>query len=167
MNNTFKVCLLGSGGCGKSVFMKRVLNEDFNRTYIATLGVEVDAVRVRDGNADVILNVWDCAGQEKFGGLRDGYYIESQGAIFAFDLACEHSFRIMLNYVAMFKRKCGEVPFIVIGMKSDVRTISRERLLEVLGRAPYFEISSKEDEKSNIMAPINALKELLRAPTDV
>lgn len=26
----------------------------------------------------MVFNVWDTAGQEKFGGLRDGYYIQGK-----------------------------------------------------------------------------------------
>jgi len=34
----------------------------------------------------ITFKVWDCAGQEKFGGLRDGYYYGADGAIVMFDL---------------------------------------------------------------------------------
>lgn len=34
----------------------------------------------------ICFNVWDTAGQEKFGGLRDGYYIQGQCAIIMFDV---------------------------------------------------------------------------------
>ncbi len=34
-------------------------------------------------------NVWDTAGQEKLGGLRDGYYIGGQCAIIMFDVTSQ------------------------------------------------------------------------------
>lgn len=41
----------------------------------------------------ICFNVWDTAGQEKFGGLRDGYYIQGQcGIISAFWLLFSQSF---------------------------------------------------------------------------
>ena len=43
---------------------------------IATLGVEVHPLIFHTNRGPIKYNVWDTAGQEKFGGLRDGYYIQ-------------------------------------------------------------------------------------------
>lgn len=42
----------------------------------ATLGVEVHPLIFHTNRGAIKYNVWDTAGQEKFGGLRDGYYIQ-------------------------------------------------------------------------------------------
>ncbi|CAN0042606.1 unnamed protein product, partial [Hapterophycus canaliculatus] len=39
----------------------------------ATLGVEVRPLPFHTNRGPIKFNVWDTAGQEKFGGLRDGY----------------------------------------------------------------------------------------------
>lgn len=44
--------------------------------FPATLGVEVHPLKFFTNRGEMIFNVWDTAGQEKFGGLRDGYYIQ-------------------------------------------------------------------------------------------
>lgn len=44
--------------------------------YLATLGVEVHPLTFHTTRGQIRFNVWDTAGQEKFGGLRDGYYIQ-------------------------------------------------------------------------------------------
>lgn len=41
--------------------------------YIATLGVEVRPLGFSTNFGQIVFNTWDTAGQEKFGGLRDGY----------------------------------------------------------------------------------------------
>ena len=41
--------------------------------YAATLGVEVHPLKFFTNLGPIQFNVWDTAGQEKFGGLRDGY----------------------------------------------------------------------------------------------
>ena len=41
--------------------------------FAATLGVEVHPLRFFTNLGEIVFNVWDTAGQEKFGGLRDGY----------------------------------------------------------------------------------------------
>lgn len=48
----------------------------FLLVILATLGVEVHPLSFHTNRGQVSFNVWDTAGQEKFGGLRDGYYIQ-------------------------------------------------------------------------------------------
>lgn len=70
---TFKVVLVGDGGVGKTTFVKRHLSGEFEKRYIATMGVEVHPLKFFTNFGPIIMNVWDTAGQEKLGGLRDGY----------------------------------------------------------------------------------------------
>ena len=73
---TFKLVLVGDGGVGKTTFVKRHLTGEFEKKYVATLGVEVHPLVFHTNRGAIRFNVWDTAGQEKFGGLRDGYYIQ-------------------------------------------------------------------------------------------
>jgi GTP-binding nuclear protein Ran len=69
----YKLVLVGDGGVGKTTFVKRHLTGEFEKKYIATLGVEVHPMVFHTNHGPIRLNVWDTAGQEKLGGLRDGY----------------------------------------------------------------------------------------------
>ena len=68
--------LCGDGGTGKTTFVKRHETGEFEKKYVATLGVEVHPLPFYTNYGLIVFNVWDTAGQEKFGGLRDGYYIQ-------------------------------------------------------------------------------------------
>lgn len=70
---TFKVVLVGDGGVGKTTFVKRHISGEFEKRYIATMGVEVHPLKFFTNFGPIVMNVWDTAGQEKLGGLRDGY----------------------------------------------------------------------------------------------
>lgn len=50
----------------------------FYLVTVATLGVEVHPLVFHTNRGAIRFNVWDTAGQEKFGGLRDGYYIQGK-----------------------------------------------------------------------------------------
>jgi GTP-binding nuclear protein Ran len=69
----YKVVLVGDGGVGKTTFVKRHLTGEFEKKYIATLGVEVHPMEFCTSRGKVRFMVWDTAGQEKLSGLRDGY----------------------------------------------------------------------------------------------
>lgn len=98
---TFKCVLVGDGGTGKTTFVKRHLTGEFEKKYVATLGVEVHPLVFHTNRGPIRFNVWDTAGQEKFGGLRDGYYIQVFKDVF--QLMILKNLNSTLNY---FWRSC-------------------------------------------------------------
>jgi len=72
LKNGKKSCINWEAGSGKSTFCKKMITGVFETSYIPTLGVEV--YPICDGN------YWDTAGQHKYGGLRDGYYLKCDKA---------------------------------------------------------------------------------------
>lgn len=52
----------------------------FGAHFPQTIGVEVRPLDFTTNRGKIRFYCWDTAGQEKFGGLRDGYYIHGQSA---------------------------------------------------------------------------------------
>jgi GTP-binding nuclear protein Ran len=141
---------LGDGGVGKSTYVKRMLTGDFEKKYVATLSVEVHPLDFSTNYGKVRLNIWDTAGQEKFGGLRDGYYVFSDGAILMFDVTNSQSYKHVekwYNDVTQVKG-CEYIPIVLCGNKVDVRDrqvkpkqiqFHREKGLK------YFDLSAKSN----------------------
>lgn len=90
--------LVGDGGVGKTTLVKRHLTGEFEKKYIPTLGVEVHPLKFATNCGPLSFNVWDTAGQEKFGGLRDGYYIQGQSAIIMFDVTSRITYKNVPNW---------------------------------------------------------------------
>ena len=68
----FKVLLVGDGGVGKTAFVMRHLTGEFLKKWEPTVGVNVHPMTFETTRGKLAFMVWDTAGQEKFGGLRDG-----------------------------------------------------------------------------------------------
>jgi len=66
-------------------------------------------------------NVWDTAGQEKFGGLRDGYYIQGQCAIMMFDVTSRVTYKNIPNWHRDLVRVCENIPIVLVGNKVDIK----------------------------------------------
>ena len=60
----FKLILVGDGGVCKTTFVKRHLTGEFEKKYVATLGVEVHPLLFHTNRGPIKFNVWDTAGQE-------------------------------------------------------------------------------------------------------
>jgi GTP-binding nuclear protein Ran len=90
-------------------------------TFTATLGVEVHPLEFSTNFGNIVFNVWDTAGQEKFGGLRDGYYIQGQCGIIMFDVTSRITYKNVPNWHRDLERVCENIPIVLCGNKVDVK----------------------------------------------
>ncbi|KAK8791085.1 hypothetical protein WA158_005716 [Blastocystis sp. Blastoise] len=144
----FKLVLVGDGGVGKTTYVKRHETGEFEKSYIATRGAEVHRLTFNTTCGPIIFNVWDTAGQEKLGGLRDGYYIEADCAIIMFDVTARTTYTNVPNWHRDLTRVCGNVPIVLVGNKIDMK----ERRVKVKNitfhhrhNMPYFDLSAKSN----------------------
>eukprot|EP00039_Didymoeca_costata_P000203 m.44559 g.44559 ORF g.44559 m.44559 type:complete len:217 (+) comp10114_c1_seq1:1171-1821(+) len=144
----FKLVLVGDGGTGKTTFVRRHLTGEFEKKYVATLGVDVHPLQFHTNHGPIIFNVWDTAGQEKFGGLRDGYYIEGKCAIIMFDVTARITYKNVPNWHRGLTRVCENIPIVLCGNKVDMKerkvkakhiTFHRRKNIQ------YFDISAKSN----------------------
>ncbi|CAB9505007.1 binding nuclear protein Ran1A [Seminavis robusta] len=144
----FKLILVGDGGVGKTTFVKRHLTGEFEKKYVATLGVEVHPLVFHTNRGTIKFNVWDTAGQEKLGGLRDGYYIQGQCAIIMFDVTSRITYKNVPNWHRDLTRVCENIPIVLTGNKVEIKdrkvkakqiTFHRKKNLQ------YFDISAKSN----------------------
>ena len=146
--NTFKVILVGAGGCGKTNFVKRLQKLNFDPKYIPTLGVDVEPIRFETNHGNYCFNIWDCAGDPKFSGLRDGYYVQADACIIMMDLTSPETVDIMRSYAVDVKRMVGNIPVVLCGNKCDIGPRENIELLSKIKKNSeviYFNVSAKNN----------------------
>jgi GTP-binding nuclear protein Ran len=144
----FKLVLIGDGGVGKTTFVKRHLTGEYEKRYIATVGVEVHPLTFFTSRGPICFNVWDTAGQEKLSGLRDGYYIGGQCGIIMFDVTSRITYKNVPKWHRDLVRVCENIPIVLVGNKVDVKdrkvkakqiTFHRRHNLQ------YYDVSAKSN----------------------
>ena len=112
------------------------------------MGVAVHPLEFHTNCGPIRFDCWDTAGQEKFGGLRDGYYIHGQCAIIMFDVTSRTTYKNVPTWHRDITRVCEDIPIVLCGNKVDVRnrqvraktiTFHRKKNLQ------YYELSAKSN----------------------
>lgn len=104
-------------------------------------------------NKNIILNIWDSAGQERFKSIAKSYFNKSDGVVLVFDLTNIESFNSIENWMEdLTKMKKEErCSTILIGNKSDLidDIVVKKDMIEALvkkHKIKYFETSAKENK---------------------
>jgi small GTP-binding protein len=121
----FKICLIGSGGVGKTCIAKRLCFNTFDANTQLTIGIDFYIynipIIIKNKETFVRLTIWDFGGQEQFKKLF-GYYIEGANGIFlVFELNnIESLTKLSWWYEQIEKHKLEERPKILLGTKLDL-----------------------------------------------
>jgi GTP-binding nuclear protein Ran len=146
-----KVVLVGDGGVGKSAYVKKLFTGDFHKTYFATLGVEVYPIKCNEKK----FTFWDTAGQDKFGGLKDGYYINADyGIIMCSDFKITN--RSIKGWFEDLRRINPGIKVILLNNKCDVPHELSEKTLKFLEKNEIekFDISTKNMTVEELQKPL-------------
>lgn len=144
----FKLVIIGDGGVGKTTFVKRHISGEFQKPYIPTKGAEVSHIDFTTNRGKLRFTIWDTAGQEKFGNLRECYYIDANCAIIMFDLTSRQTYKNVPKWHKDLTKICENIPIVLVGNKADVKdrklkarqiNFHRKRNLQ------YYDVSAKSN----------------------
>merc|ERR1711991_886219 len=153
----FKVIVIGEPSVGKTSTIKRYVDDVFSNRYKATIGVDFALKMVEvDSNTLVRIQLWDIAGQERFGSMTRVYYRDADAAVVMFDLTAQRTFDAIAKWKADVDDKVllasGEpVPCLLLGNKSDlpgraVADADVEAFCRQAGFMGYHAVSAKTAE---------------------
>ena len=121
-----KILVVGDMGTGKTSVFRQYVDGEFSEFYKTTIGVDFAAKDIEyNEKTRVSLQLWDIAGQERYGSMTHIYYKEATAAIIVFDLSSSNSLQIALQWKKdidskVFTSKETPIPCLLIGNKYDL-----------------------------------------------
>ncbi len=115
-----KVCILGAAGVGKTSLVSRYVHSIFEDKYLSTIGVKIEKKSVAWGDTEVVLNLWDVAGEEEFFQIPKSYVTGAAGYLLVIDGTRAETLETGLNIRARVSELAGDLPWIALLNKSDL-----------------------------------------------
>lgn len=121
----YKILVIGELGTGKTSIIKRYVHQFFSQHYRATIGVDFALKVINwDANTVVRLQLWDIAGQERYGNMTRVYYKEAVGCFIVFDVTRVSTFEAVAKWKHDLDSKVqladeSPVPCVLLANKCD------------------------------------------------
>ncbi|XP_040261642.1 ras-related protein rab7-like isoform X1 [Bufo bufo] len=167
-----KLLLIGNAGVGKSALMNQYVNNRFTNYYRATIGADFFTKELRVDEQQVIVQIWDTAGTERFQSLGAALYRGTDCCLLVFDVTSPNSFNALDTWHKEFLVQADpespeKFPFVVIANKADLeeRQVTPRQAQEWCKActAEYYETSAKEAMNVN-EAFLGAIRLALKHP---
>jgi len=149
----YKIVLTGDGAVGKTSLINRFVTGSFTGDYKATIGVAITSKSLVVQDQEIYLQIWDIAGQTLFRQFRKKFYTKAKGALLIFDLTVPKSLDNLYSWIEDIQDITGEIPFVLIGNKVDLkelRAISQQEIAGFLedniSISAYFDTSALTGE---------------------
>ena len=82
----FKVVIAGAKNVGKTSLLRKYATGKFNKSTLSTIGVDFETKKLSVDDTDILLNLWDFAGEPKFRLLFPSYISGASGAVMLYDI---------------------------------------------------------------------------------
>lgn len=145
-----KICMLGSFSVGKTSLVKRYISSIFSDKYHTTVGVKVDKKQVLLGDRELMLMLWDIAGEDAFTSIKPAQLRGMAGYVLVIDGTRQSSFDVAMALHNMVKEQLGDLPLVFALNKADLKSkwvLSQDSIRQLaLTGYPILETSAKLDE---------------------
>ncbi len=115
-----KICMLGSFGVGKTSLVARFVQGIFSTKYQSTVGVKIDKREMKVADQDVLLMLWDLAGEDSRSQVQTSYLKGAAGYFLVVDGTWSESLVTAKSIHKRVLEAVGEIPFRLIVNKKDL-----------------------------------------------
>src|SRR2546426_4386550 len=135
-----KLALMGEGGVGKTSLIRRFVLNEYQDTYLHTVGTKVSKIELAvpygaDIEVQMDMSIFDIMGQRGFKDLvRETYYHGSQALMGVCDLTRTDSLYALNEWIPSALEIAGDVPVYLVVNKKDLedrRAISEDEIRHV------------------------------------
>lgn len=116
-----KVCLLGSFSVGKTSLVRQFISTMFDEKYLTTVGVKVDKKELTINDTDMMLMIWDLAGEDDYSTIQKSYLRGASGCIMVVDGTRGRSLDTALSIRDSVIDTLGNIPFVMALNKADIQ----------------------------------------------
>ena len=159
-----KIIILGSSKVGKTSVLKRYFKNEFDESFLSTIGIEFTTQYFKFDDEKVRVDYIDTAGQETFRAISANYIKKADGVILIFDITERSSFDLINMWIDEINKNnnINNIGKILLGNKIDLEDqreveIDEGENLASSIKCKYLEVSAKTGE--NV---INAMEEIAK-----
>ena len=166
------IMTLGNTEVGKTSFILKYTEDNFQEIYLATVGIDFKVKTVEINEKTYKLFFYDTTGQEKYKSIALNIIKNAHGIILMYDITSKLSFESIPEWIKSVKDAKGDLfPMILLGNKLDLQdkrevSIEEGKSLAEQNGMEFFETSNKEGTNIN-EAGLSILNKILeRRQTD-
>jgi small GTP-binding protein len=129
----YKVVMLGDSGVGKTALANRIAEGVFTENLQSTVGSQFVTVPLDLRDRQVILELWDTAGQEVYRSLVGFYIRGARGAFLVVDITSKSSFESLPQWFEFLHEHAPGAEVLLFANKSDLesdRVVPFQTLME-------------------------------------
>ncbi|MHA1637870.1 MAG: Rab family GTPase [Candidatus Thorarchaeota archaeon] len=156
----YKCLIVGPRNVGKSSIIRRYLEDAFQETYTATIGVGMNVASLEFPEGKVVLSLVDLGGQQSFAALRNRFYQGAHFVMVVYDVTDRETFDSIPKWVESLNQTVCTMGNSIVGAliankvdKESERVISEAEGRQLAGvlSLDYFETSAKTGQNISEM----------------
>jgi small GTP-binding protein len=135
----FKVVVAGAKNVGKTSLIRRYATGKFEISTLSTIGVDFETKKVIVDDTEILLNIWDFAGEKKFRLLFPSYVSGASGALMLYDVTNKDSVNDLYDWINVISSVPNSPKTkILLEAKTDLkRNVKKEEAQEIFEKFDF------------------------------
>ena len=115
-----KVCMIGAFAVGKTSLVARFVKSMFSDKYLTSVGVKIDKKVLNAGGTDVMLMLWDLAGEDEMHKVAMSSLNGAAGYLLVVDGTRRATLETALDLRRRVEEAVGPLPYVMVVNKADL-----------------------------------------------